>query len=158
MGGVSFVPIEGFPGYVVSSDGDVYGPRKKLSAHPNRGGYLQVGLYNRGARHRRRVHTLVAEAFHGPRPAPDFDVDHVNRVRDDNRASNLRWRLAADNRRYGGGGKGVDNANSRLAEADVREIRRRAALGETCTDLGRNFGVTKTMVSFIVRRKSWSHI
>ena len=38
------------------------------------------------------VHRLIAEAF-VPNPRPDIftQVDHINRVRDDNRACNLRW-------------------------------------------------------------------
>lgn len=39
----------------------------------------------------RMVHELVALAFVGPRPSPRHTVDHINRVRSDNRAGNLRW-------------------------------------------------------------------
>jgi hypothetical protein len=158
VGGVSFAPVEGFPGYIVSSDGDVYGPRKKLRGQKDGGGYTRVGLYRNGVRTPRSIHSLVVEAFHGPRPSPNYDPDHVNHIRDDNRASNLRWLPAVENRRFGGGGKGEDNANSRLTDEDVREIRRRRELGEQCTALGAEFGITKTMVSFIARGKSWSHI
>ncbi|MET7939671.1 HNH endonuclease signature motif containing protein [Streptomyces sp. NPDC005302] len=136
----------------------MYGPRKRLRSHPKRGGYLHVGLYRDGERRSRSVHSLIAEAFHGPRPSDEYDADHVSRVRTDNCASNLRWLPASENRRFGGGGKGEANANSRLMVSDVREIRRRRALGEQCTALGAEFGVTKTMVSFIARGKSWSHI
>lgn len=37
------------------------------------------------------VHVLVALAFVGPKPSPQHTVDHKNRVRNDNRAENLRW-------------------------------------------------------------------
>lgn len=37
------------------------------------------------------VHRLVCEAFHGSRPSPTHSVDHINGIRDDNRADNLRW-------------------------------------------------------------------
>lgn len=37
------------------------------------------------------VHILVCTAFHGPRPSPRHQVDHINRDRWDNRPENLRW-------------------------------------------------------------------
>lgn len=37
-----------------------------------------------------QVHRLVCEAFH-PNPEDKPTVDHINRVRTDNRACNLRW-------------------------------------------------------------------
>lgn len=158
MGGVSFAPVVGFPGYLVSSDGDVYGPRKRLAGHTDRRGYVRVGLYANGVRAQKGVHVIVAEAFHGLRPSHAHDPDHVNHVRNDNRACNLRWLPVAENRRFGGGGKGERNANARLTAADAREIRRRRHAGERCVDLGAEFGVTKTTVSFIARGKTWSHI
>lgn len=37
------------------------------------------------------VHRLVAMAFLGPPPAPNYDVDHIDRCKTNNHASNLRW-------------------------------------------------------------------
>lgn len=37
-----------------------------------------------------QIHRLVCECFH-PNPENKPTVDHINRVRTDNRASNLRW-------------------------------------------------------------------
>jgi hypothetical protein len=46
----------------------------------------------------RRVHILIASAFHGPKPSPEHTVDHIakyngdwQKERSDNRAVNLRW-------------------------------------------------------------------
>ncbi len=50
-------------------------------------GYPKVAL---GRAHQRRVHRLVAEAFL-PNPEGLPEVDHINAVKADCRASNLRW-------------------------------------------------------------------
>lgn len=53
--------------------------------------YLTVSLYRDGGQTNRRLHTLVLEAFVGPRPMPDMDACHNNGDKDDNRVENLRW-------------------------------------------------------------------
>jgi hypothetical protein len=38
-----------------------------------------------------KVHRLICDAFHGPRPFPEAEVLHENEDGLDNRPSNLRW-------------------------------------------------------------------
>ena len=75
-----------------------------------------------------RVHRIVAELF-VPNPRPDIFkiVDHINRVRGDNRAENLRWvnhRLNMLNR-SNPAGKVVKQPNPMLNERDSLEVRAR---------------------------------
>lgn len=51
---------------------------------------------------------------------------------------------------------GEEHGMAILAEADVLAIRRRHALGETQSALGREFGVTVSTVWCIVKRKTWA--
>ena len=50
-------------------------------------GYLRVHYAGR----LRFVHALVCRAFHGPRPSPSHTTHHIDHVRNNNRASNLKW-------------------------------------------------------------------
>lgn len=64
---------------------------RMMKAYRSPGNYDRVSLFDGlGRRHWKRVHTLVLEAFIGPRPdgavACHNDGDHTN-----NRVDNLRW-------------------------------------------------------------------
>ncbi len=56
----------------------------------NRDGYLLVHLLKDGKACTKSVHRLVAQAFI-ENIENLVEVDHINRVRDDNRVENLRW-------------------------------------------------------------------
>ena len=45
----------------------------------------------------RKVHQLVCEAFHGPKPFSDAVVIHINDDAHDNRPGNLRWGTQREN-------------------------------------------------------------
>lgn len=53
---------------------------------------------------------------------------------------------------------GEQNPNARLTEGQVREIRVRRAMGETCRALAAEFGVSQPLISYIFHRKSWAHV
>jgi len=46
------------------------------------------------------VHGIICTAFTGEAPDPSMVVNHINEIRDDNRAVNLEWLSNADNIRY----------------------------------------------------------
>lgn len=54
--------------------------------------------------------------------------------------------------------RGVDQHLARLTEDKVREIRQRAAEGETQDALAAAFGVGQTTISKVVRRETWRHV
>ncbi len=66
----------------------------------------------------------------------------------------------ADRERKGRGNQPAGGANGRakLTEAAVREIRRRAAIGESHSALGRAFGVSNVIAGRVVRRETWAHV
>lgn len=102
-------PIVGFPGYMVSNMGRV----KSLARVVKRGnnqipvkekflkfgtsvGYPFVNLNREGVSTSVKVHRLVASAF-VPNPNQRPEVDHINTIRTDNRAENLRWVNRSEN-------------------------------------------------------------
>lgn len=70
-------------------------PGSLVKIHRDPDGYCFVVLAHKGSNQKKFVHRLVAEAFIGPRPE-DQTVDHINRVRDDNRVENLRYATASE--------------------------------------------------------------
>lgn len=53
---------------------------------------------------------------------------------------------------------GMEHGMAALTDADVYEIRRRLAAGERGTDIARDMGTTKSVVSQIKLGKTWKHL
>lgn len=153
--------VEGFETYMVSSDGDVYGPRRKLRPKINQYGYPVVVLSDtaRGTRRDASVHRLVLEAFAGPCP-PGMQADHVNRNRADNRLSNLRWvtREEQNRNRVLRPPKGEEYSAAKLTVDTVRELRTLRSAGAPLRDLARRYSVCEATVSLVARGLRWRHV
>lgn len=78
--------------YSVSSNGEVYSKRTKkvLSPGIDKDGYYRYVLCVNSERHTVTGHRLVAMSFI-PNPDNKPAIDHINGIRTDNRAENLRW-------------------------------------------------------------------
>lgn len=89
-------PVLGFPGYCVSNFGRVRSERRVFSPSRDTQGYRFVRLRLDGKSFARSVHALVCSAFVGPRPR-DFDINHMDADRENNRLTNLEYCSRRDN-------------------------------------------------------------
>lgn len=67
-----------------------------MSLKTRKNGYISVCLYNNGEGKDCLVHRVVAKAFI-PNPENKPQIDHIDRNRSNNNASNLRWCTGSEN-------------------------------------------------------------
>lgn len=150
-------------------------PGKVRNAKPAASGRLQLSLCKAGRYKCVRVHSLVAEAFIGPRP-PGKQVNHIDGNHRNNVPSNLeyvtqkehdehttRMGLRPSGSRHGsvtcpGTLAGEKNPNSKLTAEDVVSIRRLVAQGASYAQVAKAYGLDRTAVGLIVRRVNWRHV
>lgn len=82
---------------VTYKDGRFYDANERLLGTKPKQGYPSVQLQHRGLT---CIHTLVAEAFIGPKPQGARTVNHKDGDKTNNRAANLEWATYAENNRH----------------------------------------------------------
>ena len=144
-----------FSGYLVSRDGEVCSLLTHKILKPyvvGRLRYYAVALRDGGITHRRTVHTLVAEAFIGPRP-PKADVCHTDGDTTNNNVANLRYASRrenlADRKSHGTAQIGERNPSATLTNVQAQQIRVRRMKGERLKTLAAAFGVNASTISRI---------
>lgn len=99
--------IEGYDGYFIDTDGNVWTTRKnkgkrgltKLTLSKKKTGYLYANIYWGNCNNERsslRVNRLVYQTFVGCIPE-GFVIDHINDIKDDNRLENLQMLSVKEN-------------------------------------------------------------
>lgn len=80
--------IPGYPGLTATSAGTIIGKKgKEIGCFKAK--YVLIGLgFGKPAVSRGK---LILLAFHGPKPFPEAEVEHLNRNKHDDRPENLKW-------------------------------------------------------------------
>ena len=168
-------PVRGYNGaYLVSDQGRVRSVDRVTSnghrlqgrliklQRTTDGGYPVLGLSRAGIVKTRCVHSLVLEAWFGPRPRGK-ECCHLDGRPDNNSISNLRWASkrmnANDTIRMNRHCSGQDHPHTKLKDRDVRLLRDlRHRKGLTYKQLAERFGISRGGVGLIVRRVNWSRV
>lgn len=163
-------PVVGFEEhYSVSNKGRVRreGRGNILQPSLTQSGYPCVSLSVDGEESTHRVHTLVAKAFVGPPPGPigpksgDYQVNHKNSVRTDNRPENLEWVTHEENQAHAFQENreahiNEEHGNAGLEWGDIDQIRALSATTDlTYKEIGKKFGITDSRVCQIVKEQAW---
>ena len=159
-----WVPVYGFEArYEVSSEGIVRNRKtgRVLTSGSPVNGYPRVTLYDGIAPRPIKTHKIVANSFLGPCPEGK-EVRHADGDRANPRLDNLSYATKTENHadkvRHGTHNKGSRHNLAKLTEFLVVDIRRRYATGETPTEIAADVGVTRSNISSIVHRKTWTHV
>lgn len=145
MTGEEWRPVVGASKYLISSFGRIIGARGRLMKQTNQMDYKFVQVMgDSGKIIRKSVHSMVCEAFHGPRPG-NHVVGHLDGTRTNNRADNLRWitykENAAQAKAHGAIKCGEDHPSHLLNDDQFRAIMTRFFAGEDKAALTLEFGV-----------------
>lgn len=150
--------IPNFP-YEVSDMGEIRNAKgKTLKPRIHTNGYQRVQLCSDGTQREEYIHTLVCEAFCGPRPDTDWEVDHINGDRADNRSDNLRWITITANRERRNLVKGINSPHAKLTEDDVRRIKSTPRHITSDKTMAMSLSVARETVRDIRNGKGWKHV
>ncbi len=123
--------------------------------------YCYVALHKDNQQKGFRIHGLVLKTFVGPCPTGS-QGSHLDGDRTNNRLDNLMWESPKNNNArknfHGTANEGERHSMAKLNNDAVLKIRELAASGMPRSQLAHSYGVTITMIAFIVRRKNWTHI
>lgn len=151
--------------YSVSNYGRFYNNKFNRFIKPsiNGDGYLLVRLCINGIITSYKAHRLIAEAFI-PNPNNLPVVNHKNGDKTDNNVENLEWCTSSENRIHAikvlgvKTGIGIRNANAKLNDDIVREIRIELSKGCTGISLAYKYNVDPKQISRIKNNKTWKHV
>ena len=159
--------IEGSPGYMVTACGRIFSRNhatghlayfKELSAAKDAKGYFGLTLCNAAGHTKKRVHRIVAEAFH-PNPDSLPCVRHLNSDPSDNSASNLAWGTYADNEADKiGNGTWHSRQTGKLTGIQIDYARQCAADGVSQTKIAELVGVSRPTITRLLNGSTWGNI
>ena len=160
--------------YYVSYDGQVlrkkrYNKLKLLKPTPSHKGYLMVKMYDTKTGRKRTVpiHRLVANTFISEKPGKDYQVNHIDGNKLNNRVTNLEWVTCKENINHGWmhglykieNRQGEKGSQAKFNNKQIREACEYMAYSDlTYEEISKITGVSEHMLCKIHTGKCWTHI
>lgn len=138
----------GIPDYQVSNLGNVRGPRGLRKPIKGPRGYLRITFHRFGRHFKRTIHSLVCEAFIGPRPE-GLQILHDDDDKTNNKLSNLSYGTHQENTAK------AKQQRRRFSEDTIRFIR---TANYSQRKLAKAFGVSRRCIQNIKERKIYKDV
>jgi hypothetical protein len=151
--------IPGFSGrYSASRGGKIFSNkcRRFMKPYPTEQGYLMLNLFTDNGRKTTYVHRLIAATFIPNRKGLN-EVNHLNAIKADNRASNLEWSDRIHNVEHAIR-RGLQKAMSAKDVRSIRRLHQSRKRGFGYRALAKRFGVSRHVVRDIIIGKTRKHI
>lgn len=162
--------IPNFEKYEISNDGKIRSYQKDwngkiLKQKTDKDGYKEIGLYKNGEKYYFRVHRLVLSVYNPIENESEFEVNHKNGIKDDNRIENLEWCTPLENTRHAiklgnrDPRKGEDNGMSKLTKNEVLEIvKLNKDTDMTHKEISNNYNVGRSTITRVLNGVLWSEV
>ena len=150
--------IPNHEGFSCDENGVIYGKRgKPMVGHIDRSGYKEVLLSENGSTKNHLAHRLILSTFAPIENMSNYDINHKNGNKLDNRVDNLEWCTKSENTRHSyknGLQKQITNPYGTfrvLTENDLDTIRDLHERGYIDKDIASELGCSREVVSRKIR-------
>ena len=152
--------------YYISNYGNVETDNKEIKLRENKDGYFVFTAGKKKHRSVIKVHRAVAMLFVDGYQE-NFEVNHIDFNRQNNRADNLEWISHRDNIYHSIKNGRYDklyvsqkynNANAKLSIEQVKEIKQKLKDGVTVMKIAKEYGRGWTTIDHIKKGETWKDV
>lgn len=146
--------------YKIDEYGNVFSKGNKKWQSTTKQGYKRISLVcDDGKTRKFLVHRLVALTYL-PNPENKPEVNHKDGVKYNNHVDNLEWVTRDENMKHAfstglNNNEGENNGRSILSKEDVIDIYMKALDGARVIDLSKEYSVSNSCISDIMKKRNW---